>query len=176
LEGVSLEPKVLECEQHVFAQDERRDFSASQWSELCLRLLFRLEASRRAEDAGWHAVDGHERAVELVLALLHRSWSLGHALSQPVFDPPLVVSLHGPQALRRVGGYLVIDELVVRVAQQDQVLVPVPIGWSHERIASRAGWTRGDDMGNIAKDDGLFPRRTLDDEYPPAVAERTPIA
>jgi len=77
---------------------------------------------------------------------------------------------------RRPGGYLIIDELVVRVAQQDQVLVPVSIGWGHERIASRAGWTRGDDVGNIAKNDGLFPRWTFDDEYPPAVAERTPVA
>jgi hypothetical protein len=64
----------------------------------------------------------------------------------------------------------------MRVAQQDQVLVSVPICRGHERIASRASGTSGDNVGNIPKDDGLFPWRTLDDEYPTTVAEPTPVA
>jgi len=74
-----------------------------------------------------------------------------HARGEALLHPALVRLLDAPKTRRRERGRLGVDQLMVDVAEKDQVFVPVPVGGRHGRVASRAGGARCDDVGDVSE-------------------------
>jgi len=127
-------------------------------------------------DVHGHAGNGEQGAVQVIVAMHWNGGLVLNAGGEALLYPAFVVFLDPPQTLRGEGRRLSVDPLVVDVAEKDQVLVPVPVCGSHERIAPRAGRTCGDDVRHVSERYRRLPRAGIDDEQATTFCEGAAVA
>ncbi len=175
-ERVAGGPEILESEDLLLAQDEGGHLTSPQWPQTSLDLGLGLEAGPGTVDVYGHAGNGEQGAVQAIVPMQRNRGVVLHARGEALLHPALMRFLDTPETRRRERGRLGVDQLVVDVAEKDQVFVQVPVGGSNGRVASRAGGACCDDVGDVSERYGRLPWAGINDEQPVTVCEGAAVA
>jgi len=150
-EGVPLNPKVVKRKYPILSEDKWKKDVLIAWVDQAIFnfiLLATAKAARSGENYLWKMGDRNNCAVDIFGDESGRGCSI--FLGKLPFNIGFVIGLHLPQNSDTMCAWLVINNLVMLFAYQNQVWIFVSVFFLQREITPWALATFSDNMGNIS--------------------------